>query len=711
MNKILWAAILLLLLCAGTANAQLEHTPYGNNEQYDRREVAHILWEREPHAPIAGERVTLYAKSEGIKRDHRVFLLWDIKGIQQETISCSRYMETSGFTIFRAKLPAFQLGDRVSYQFFDEKGQTEVFSFTVLDWQNGGCTVIQAAQNTRAVLCDPKGEDRLPGNAQIRYLTDGEDQLYACEIKIPARKDDQFLGFGMRYNSLDQRGQIIDHYTVNWYGDQREKAYATVPFFLCNGRYGFYAATDAYVQFDLAKTAPDFVRIYIELQNQPCVVYGFTGTNEEISEQYANTSGHAASLPDWAYGVWLSANEWNKQSEAEEQLRLARENGIDAAVLVLEAWSDEATFYRFSQAFPAPKALVDEAHAQGARVLLWQIPVLKYTAEGNVYSRADELEAIQKGYVIRNADGTPYRMPEGWFGGSLLLDFTNRDAVSWFLSKRAYLVDEIGIDGFKTDGGEFIWGQDTTAANGLSGRMLRNAYPDLYALSYQDELDTLTFSRAAGKNAAQHSVLWAGDQTSTFDEFQGCIRAILNMNLSGMPFVTFDIAGFAGELPTSELYQRAVAFAAFTPVMQVHSEAAGDPVPSQARTPWNMAQRRQDPMCLSTFQKYAAINAALRPYMQQQAGLSCQTGVPFLRTMAYAFPNDKIACQTDFQFMLGEKYLVAPVVEPRVSTWKVYLPQGTWRHYFTDEVYSGGRYILCSAQVDEIPVFERMDER
>lgn len=711
MKKIAAQCLIFLsfFLFMGTCSAELLHSPYGNNELYGSGEAAHILWERTPHTPIAGEPVTLYAALDRIDREHIVRLNWTLNEKPCEPVSCTRYMEKDGKTIYRAKLPAFKKGDRVTYQFSDDQCTTSEFSFVTLDWEEGGCTVLEPRPKCFQMIADPKGTDPLPAGMTVRYLSDGENFPYACEFVLPALKDDYYSGFGMRYNAQNQHGTIIDHYTVNWYADQREKTYAPVPFYLCNGRYGFYADTDAYVRFDMAHTDEDKVKIYIELQNSNRTVYLFTGSNTEISGMYADVAGHAAMMPEWAFGVWLSANEWNRQSEAEEQLRLAEDNHIDVSVLVLEAWSDEWTFYRFSSFFPDPKKMVAAAHAQGTKVILWQIPVLKYTTESSAALRADEAEALKQGYVIQNASKTPYRMPDGWFGHSMPIDFTNESAVSWFLNKRAYLIKDIGIDGFKTDGGEFIWGIDTCAKNGLTGRELRNAYPDLYALSYQNTLDTFTFSRAAGRKANSHSLIWAGDQRSTFDEFQGCIKAMLNMNISGMPFVTFDIAGFSGDLPTSELYQRAVAFAAFTPVMQVHSEASGDPSPSRARTPWNMALCTGDPMCMTTFKKYADINAALRPYIMEQAALCCQTGTPLLKTMAYAFPDDPIAVSVEYQFMLGEKYLVAPVVKPRVEQWNVYLPSGSWMNYFTKETVQGGKWMTCSAKKDEIPVFEKVE--
>jgi len=65
-----------------------------------------------------------------------------------------------------------------------------------------------------------------------------------------------------------------------------------------------------------------------------------------------------------------------------------------------------------------------------------------------------------------------------------LVDFSNTDAAEWWLKKRQYLLDEIGIDGFKTDGGEHIWGTDVTLSNGMSGEEAINLYPNLYIGAY-----------------------------------------------------------------------------------------------------------------------------------------------------------------------------------------------------------------------------------
>ncbi|MEU5722261.1 TIM-barrel domain-containing protein [Micromonospora sp. NPDC047738] len=40
-----------------------------------------------------------------------------------------------------------------------------------------------------------------------------------------------------------------------------------------------------------------------------------------------------------------------------------------------------------------------------------------------------------------------------WFPGALLPDWTDPQTRQWWQDKRRYLVEDLGVDGFKTDGG------------------------------------------------------------------------------------------------------------------------------------------------------------------------------------------------------------------------------------------------------------------
>jgi alpha-glucosidase len=57
--------------------------------------------------------------------------------------------------------------------------------------------------------------------------------------------------------------------------------------------------------------------------------------------------------------------------------------------------------------------------------------------------------------------------------------------------------------------------------------------------------------------------------------------------------------------------------------------------------------------------------------------------------------------------MLGDDFIVAPIMKPKTDMRMIYLPEGVWIDYFTGEKYEGKKYILKSARLDELPLFVR----
>ena len=58
--------------------------------------------------------------------------------------------------------------------------------------------------------------------------------------------------------------------------------------------------------------------------------------------------------------------------------------------------------------------------------------------------------------------------------------------------------------------------------------------------------------------------------------------------------------------------------------------------------------------------------------------------------------------------MFGDKYLVAPVMEPGARERSVYFPAGSWKNVDTGEVVEGGQRLTVPAPLEVIPVFERV---
>ena len=77
-----------------------------------------------------------------------------------------------------------------------------------------------------------------------------------------------------------------------------------------------------------------------------------------------------------------------------------------------------------------------------------------------------------------------------------------------------------------------------------------------------------------------------------------------------------------------------------------------------------------------------------------------------MRHMEYSFPNEGFEDCKD-QFMLGDKYLVAPVLT-KDNTRKIKLPKGQWRD---DEgkIYKGGKeYSFKDIPLERLPWFEKI---
>jgi len=552
--------------------------------------------------------------------------------------------------------------------------------------------------------------------------------------------DEGFYGFGERYNALNQRGNTLDVRVFDQYKGQGKRTYLPIPFCLSSRGYGLYLATNRHVTYDLAASHSDRWSFDAELGMDAVLEY-YLITDEhprQIIADFTDLVGKPTLPPRWAFGPWMSGNEWNSQAVVMEQVQKTREHRIPATVLVIEAWSDEATFYIWNDAryepkpgsdafsyqdftfppdgrWPDPRGMIDELHRLGIRVLLWQIPVMKKLDELHAQHDADETYMVKKGYCVREADGRPYQVRPPWFRGSLMLDVTNLAAVRWWLSKRAYLLDELGIDGFKTDGGEHVWGRDLRFADGRRGDELWNLYPNLYVSAYHRFVqekrhgDGVTFSRAGFAGAQATPCHWAGDEDSTWEAFRCSILAGLNAGISGLPFWGWDLGGFSGEVPSAELYLRAAAMAVFCPIMQYHSEYNEHRQPCRDRTPWNIAGRTGESAVIEIYRRFAQFRLSLLPYIEAEATHCVATGEPLMRALFLDWPEDPLAWEIADQYCFGRALLVAPVVEPGVTQRRLYLPAGEWEDFWDGTRLAGGQWITRPAPLDTIPVYRRLD--
>jgi alpha-D-xyloside xylohydrolase len=72
------------------------------------------------------------------------------------------------------------------------------------------------------------------------------------------------------------------------------------------------------------------------------------------------------------------------------------------------------------------------------------------------------------------------------------------------------------------------------------------------------------------------------------------------------------------------------------------------------------------------------------------------------------FNGDTAAINRQFEYMFGKSILAAPVTEPNITEWNVYLPESVaWYNFWTGKRFKGGQTIKTEAPIDRIPLFVR----
>ncbi|WP_136707492.1 TIM-barrel domain-containing protein [Agromyces sp. H66] len=591
------------------------------------------------------------------------------------------------------------------------------------------------------------GGDRvLPGSVSV--LTDGE-RVRRVRFALPLATREHVTGFGERFDALDHRGTSLDSVVFEQYKSQgaERRTYLPMPFAHVVGGegWGFHVRTSRRVWFDVGASAPDAIVVEVETDaaaGEPAATVAFyDGTPTAVLDAFLAEVGRPEELPDWVFRLWASGNEWNTQAEVMRQVDLHRDHDVPVGSIVIEAWSDERTFTAFRDAeyevaedgaphrladftFPAdgawpdPKGMVDELHARDIRLHLWQIPLLKARPHPTGQARADAVAAAREGVLIREPDARgelhPYRNRGWWFPLSTMPDLTDERAARWWTEKRRYLVEEIGIDGFKTDGGEHAWGRELVYLDGTRGDEGNNRFPVAYAKAYGDLLRSagkapVTFSRAGFTGSQAHGAFWAGDENSTWDAFRWSMFAGLSAAACGILYWGWDIAGFSGPLPSPELYLRATAASTFVPIMQYHSEFNHHRRPSRDRTPWNVAEQTGDDRVVPVFRGFAKLRERLVPYLAAEAVESIRTSAPLMRPVYFDHPDLETAWTHPLQWFLGRDLFVSPVVVEGEREHETALPPGEWIDAWTGERRAGGELVRAAVPIDRVPVFVRAD--
>lgn len=715
----------------------ITHRPYGSGHPYAESED-----QRVPVTPLDGQAVELRVRAS--PKVTAVVCEWKADGDQpidlpltnaasaEEEAATATAIDGGHLAAAQARAaraasgswqvttPPLQAGRRYAYRFREtqEGGASRTskwFDVTAASWgDSGGKLTVQGK--------DPV----VPGS--VRWLADGDGVLRG-RFALALLPGEHVVGFGERFDAVDQRGRSLDAVVFEQYKSQgaHGRTYLPMPFAIVVGgerTWGFHLATSRRSWYDVGDT------LTIEAEGDDLALTVYEGTPAQILDAYLTDVGRPTELPAWVFRLWASGNEWNTQERVMKEMDAHRDHDIPVGALVIEAWSDESTFTAFRGAqyepsegphsyqdytfpedgpWPDPKAMVDELHERDVKVLLWQIPLQKMRPHPRHQAEVDARQLVQRGYGVKEADGRPYRNRGWWFPLALMPDLSSQEVRDWWTAKRRYLVEEVGVDGFKTDGGEHAWGHDLRYADGRRGADGNGLFPVHYARAFGDLLRSagrapVTFSRAGFAGSQPHGAFWAGDEDSTWEAFRSSIRAGITASACGIVYWGWDLAGFSGDIPGAELYLRAAGTSAFMPVMQYHSEFNHHRSPIRDRTPWNIADQTGDSTVIPIFRAFAKLRERLVPYLAQEAGKAVNGGAPLMRGLFFDHPGDEAIWAFPLQYKLGDALLVVPVTEPGADRVEAYLPEGEWVDVWTGATLSGGQVVTLPAPIDRPPV-------
>jgi alpha-glucosidase len=122
--------------------------------------------------------------------------------------------------------------------------------------------------------------------------------------------------------------------------------------------------------------------------------------------------------------------------------------------------------------------------------------------------------------------------------------------------------------------------------------------------------------------------------------------------------------------------------------------------------------RRQEPWVFgelyeSVCRKMIKLRQRLLPYLYTLFEECHRTGAPILRPLLFEYPDDETTYTMDDEFLVGNALLVAPISRPGTEHRHVYLPQGTWFHFWSGERFEGPAHFLAHAPLGEPAVYIR----
>ncbi len=452
--------------------------------------------------------------------------------------------------------------------------------------------------------------------------------------------------------------------------------------------------------------------------------YFIYGNNaDEVISGYRTITGKATIVPKWAMGFWQSRERYKTQNEILNTVDEFRKRKIPLDNIVLD-WSywkenDWGSQEFDATRFPNPDSMIKVLHNKyntHFMISVWPKFYEGITAyndfnkRGWLYKRniaERQRDWIAKGYVSTFYDAFNNDAKKGFW------DLLNRKLYSKGID--AWWMDASEPDILSNVSPQKRKAQMTPTAAGVAAEYL-NAYPlenakgIYYGQRSADPNKRVFLLTRSGFAGSQHyaAAIWSGDIASRWTDMKDQISAGINFSMSGLPYWTMDIGGFAVERRFEnaknedleewrELQTRWYQFGAFVPLFRVHGQFP-------FREVFNIAP--QEHPAYQSMLYYNKLRYRLMPYIYTLAGKTYHDDYTIMRGLVMDFSKDTGVRNIGDQYMFGPSLLINPVYDYKARKKNLYLPSGTgWYDLYSGRYFQGGQRITTDAPYERMPVF------
>lgn len=539
-----------------------------------------------------------------------------------------------------------------------------------------------------------------PGMRQIIENTNEISQSFILD------ENEYIYGLGQHQNGkMNQRGQRLVL--------EQNNMEIAIPYFTSVKGYGVYWDTYSITTFDDTPMGTSF-----KSEAGEAIDYYFLygGDGDATIALMRKLTGAAKLAPLWTFGFWQCKERYKSSEEVVEVVQKYRDLGVplDAIVQDWKYWGEEPNTWN-SLGFNNPAFAGWQKMFADLKTLNAKMMISVWPSVGEVTDIYRDLQQMGALYPMQTSPRE-----------AKVYDIWNKEARDHFWTYMNKNMFQPGMSAWWLDGPEpefyntqpSDFNQPTGAGTAL--RNVRNTYPLFVSKGvYENQRKTTSdkrvyiLTRSAFAGLQRYGAgSWSGDIRASWDVFKKQIPAGLNFSMCAIPYWNTDIGAWhpygnvyntANTDPGyQEIYCRWFQFAAFNPMMRAHG--TGSP-----REIYQFGERGY--WAFDVQEKFLNLRYSLLPYIYSTAWRTTKDGYSFLRHLWLEAPKDTKTYDMDDEFMFGQAFLVAPVLEDgvgenRTVQRQVYLPQGaTWFDFWTGESFVGGRTVTKAAPIDIIPVY------